>query len=152
MKNLSMTRMAFTIFLGFALVLASTACTEKVLAPVVEEKIELPPFRYPVENIAVGYSYFQDVNFYAPVGVAPQIEYQVVEDRDTPANLEVSYQLGMVPDQTCEPNCSRTAWRLVVIYKPKQAGEAIVTLWETSNPREKISFRVIASVWDGTKG
>lgn len=152
MKNLSVTRMAITIFLGFVLMLASTACSDSPTAPVAEEKIELPPFRYPMENIAVGYTYFQDVNFYAPVGVAPQIEYRVNEDRNTPANLEVSYQLGMVPNQICEPNCSRTAWRLVVIYTPKQAGEATVTIWESSNPREKISFRVIASVWDGTKG
>ncbi len=130
-----------------------TGCTKEILAPVVEEKIELPPFRYPVENIAVGYTYVQDVNFYAPIGVAPQIEHKVTEDPKNPANLELwPPRLELVSNQLCEPNCTRMAWRLLVLYKATQAGEATVTIHEASNPREKISFMVIATVWDDGAG
>lgn len=138
------------VILSFGL----TGCTKEILAPVVEERIELPPFRYPVENIPVGYTFFQEVNFFAPVGVAPQIVQSVVEHPDRPANIELSSpRVEMITNQVCEPSCSRTAWRLTVVYRPRQAGEATVTIFEATNPQAKISFRVIATVWDGgTKG
>ncbi len=123
--------------------LTLTGCTKEILAPVVEEKIELPPFEWLSFEIQVGNFHSQSMNFYAPAGRAPQLDYKV---KEVSGNPDMTIRLYAYPamDEPCSPNCERVTWRLYVDFAAKNPGEALISVYDQSNPSRTSTFSVTA--------
>lgn len=120
-----------------------TGCTKEILAPIAEDKIELPPFGWLSFEIQVGTNHSQSMNFYAPAGRAPQLDYKV---KEISGNPDMTVRLYAYPamDEPCSPNCERVTWRLFVDFSAKNPGEATISVFDQSNPSRPSTFSVTA--------
>ena len=138
-------------FLCLGLIFFSlTACRDFVAPEPERVKIELAPFPNPVMNIVVGITYSQTMNFYVPLGTAPQVLYKVDKLSGDP-NLEVGLNLSLRMNEPCMPNCDRTAWALTVVFRARNEGEVIVSVVDVSTVSKPSSFKVVAG-YGGGKG
>lgn len=129
--------MRFRIATALVAVILFAGCSDP-MAPNPATEITLPAFDQQAIEVQQGYTYIQSLTFYSPVGVDPVI--------DATSNTGAVKIVG-TPERTAErditcTSCVRTRWRVNVLFRAEELGEALVRAELRADTQKYSSFRV----------